>query len=772
MLKMNFKLSRDFSVIPIVTFFILLSLLFSHGALSTPPPEKPIETSKNNPRISDTLEILATTANSSGAVSARKHASRQGIQLSPTNGITVIAELKQNSRLAPGKIVNLGGEVLGRADNLTEIKIPVDRLRDLVEKNKNIQYLRTPYTPLAFSEVEYGSYFSNGVNLTGGGLYHSKNLLGRGVKIAVIDVGFGSFNYAREDGDLPGEVIADTEDYTEGGFLNGGYHGTAVAEIVHDMAPLSELYLKRIDTEVSLANAVEDAVSQGVDIVVHSVGWVNTNFGDGTGVIADKVRKAIDSGILWVNAAGNSARSHWEGRARDRDNDEWIEFSNGEEAIEVKVDYASTIQLFLTWNDWPESDKDFDLFLYDDQGNLRASSQKNQTGDEPPAESVAYSTTGSGTYRLKVAAPGENPDLNNTDIEIFSFNHQLEPYVEKSSVMAPGNVEEVLTVGSINKKNWKSGEIAYYSSRGPTADGRVKPDITGVDGVTTLVNGGFLGTSAAAPHAAGAVALMMGREPDLSNEEVSQALRQEAMDLGETGPDNTYGWGKMRLLYKTPSGSRTINADKKPLDPGDKVEVNVKASMPVTLQGGMELKEEVPAPLELVEIKNTEGATITRSDREITANWPVVESGDTIELNYVIRVPDGTNPGEYEFTGTINGQSIEGASTATVHDPGQGQLGDDNSLTLEAIETNTTSSGNFAVEAEGENIYEIRVKAFSLNGKEIFDSRWQPGQEYQWGMYSGDGETIPNGIFLYFVQVKGPNDEIKRSGMKKYLVLR
>ncbi len=767
---MNSKFREDNFVIPIALFGLVLSLFLPCEALSGPPPDKPIEASKHNPRMSGTLELLAETANSSGGIAARKHASRQGVQLSSSNRITVIAELEQNARLAPEKILTLGGSVLGRADNLIEIKLPVDRLEDLVENNRSIHYLRTPYTPLAFSEVEYGSYFSNGVNLTGGGLYHSKNLLGRGVKIAVIDVGFGSFNYAREDGDLPGKVIADTKDYTGGGFLNGGYHGTAVAEIVHDMAPLSELYLKRIDTEVSLANAVQDAISQGVDVVVHSVGWVNTNFGDGTGVIANTAEKAINNGILWVNAAGNSARSHWEGRARDRNNDEWLEFSNGKESIEVRVDYASTIQLFLTWNDWPESDKDFDLFLYDDKGNLRASSQNNQTGTEPPAESVAYSTTGSGTYRLKVTAPGETPDLNNTDIEIFSFNHQLDPYVEKSSVMAPGNVEEVLTVGSINKKNWKSGEIAYYSSRGPTADGRVKPDITGVDGVTTLVYGGFLGTSAAAPHAAGAAALIMAREPDLSNEEVNQALRQEALDLGETGPDNTYGWGKMRLLYKTPSGSRTINTDKKPLDPGDKAEVNVKASMPVTLQGGMELKEEVPAPLELVEIRKPEGAT--SSGRKITASWPVVESGDTIELNYVIRVPDGTNPGEYEFTGTINGQSIEGASTATVHDPGKGQLGDDNSLTLEAVKTNTTASGNFAVQAEGENIYEIRVKAFSLNGKEIFDSRWQPGQEYQWGMYSGNGETIPNGIFLYFVQVKGPNDEIKRSGMKKYLVLR
>lgn len=753
-------------------FIVLLSslLLFPYGAQPAPPPDKKIEAGTHNPKMSMKLESLASTAKTSGLAAAKEHASRNGVSISQSNEIKVIAEKKRGATLNTAKIAGLGGEVLGSTPNLAEIRIPVEKLENLVQVISGIDYLRPPYEPVTFADVEYGSYFSNGVNLTGGGLFHSKNLFGRDVKIAVIDVGFASFNYAKEDGDLPGDVIASQKDYTGGGFLNGSYHGTAVAEIVHDMAPLSELYLKRIDTEVSLKQATEDAIAEGVEVIVHSVGWVNTNFGDGTGVIAETVKQAIDNGVLWVNAAGNSARRHWEGKASNGDDDEWVEFSNGEESISIRVDYSSTIQLFLTWNDWPESNKDLDLYLYDDQGNLLAFSQNYQTGNEPPAESVSYSTPGGGTYRLKVAAPNSNYDLNNTDLEIFSFNHQLEPYVEKSSVMAPGNVEQVLTVGSINEQNWKNGEIAYYSSRGPTEEGVIKPDVTGVDDVTTLVYGGFLGTSAAAPHVAGAAALLMAREPDLSKEEVTQALKSEAKDIGETGPDNTYGWGKMRLLYKTPTGSRTIGTGQKNVDPGDQVEVKVEANMPVTLQGGVEIREEIPPPLELVEITNPDNAT--KSGREITATWPLVDSGDAIELTYNVKVPESAEPGEYKFVGTVNGETIEGASVATILDPQKEEVQDKTSLVLEEVKARTTFSGDLEIQVEGENVYEIRVKVYSLSGKEIFDSEWQPGQEYQWGMYSDDGEIISNGIYLYYVQVRGENDEVQRSDMKKYLVLR
>lgn len=733
------------------------------------PPRKPQEPEENNPRIETSLELLASTANSEGSAAARQHASRMGIEVNTSNSIKAIIEKKHGSLIKPTEIRGFGGEILRETDDLIEIRIPVDRIESLVDEVEGIEFLRTPYKTVTFSEVEYGSYFSTGVNLTGGGLFHSKNLLGQGVKIAVIDVGFGSYSYAKDAKEFPNGVVADKQDYTGGGFSNGGAHGTAVAEIVHDMAPLAELYLKRIDTEVSLEEATDDAIAQGVDVIVHSVGWVNTNFGDGTGVVADTTKRATENGVLWVNAAGNSAKRHWLGKATDSDDDGWVEFSGGSETITVDVNYSGTIQLFLTWNDWPESDKDFDLFLYDDNGNLVNSSQNYQTGKEPPAESISYSA-GEGSYQLKVAVP-EDSSFEETSLEIFSFNHQLDPYVEKSSIMAPGNVEEVLTVGSINKGDWKEGEIAYYSSRGPTEGGEIKPDLVAADGVETYVYPDFLGTSAAAPHAAGAAGLILSREPELEPEETVKALKNNTRDLGQKGPDDTYGWGKMKLIYETSSASRSLPTAEDSVEPGDKITVKVEAKMPITLQGGLSISEEVPEPLEVIEVESPTSASV--SDGDISAEWPIVEPGKTKELKYSVLVPEDAPPGDYEFTGSVNGNSIEGTGNATVLEVNDVGSDQDEGLSLEGVEVEMDDfTSQLKFKASGEDIHEIKVKVYALSGKEVFESGWQPGQEYQWGLYNDSGKTVPNGVYLYYVQVRGPNGEIERSDIQKYLVLR
>lgn len=70
-----------------------------------------------------------------------------------------------------------------------------------------------------------------------------------------------------------------------------GSHGTECAEIVHDMAPEADLLLMKISTSVQLAEAVNDAITYGADMISHSVGWFNTNFYDGTGPSLKSQRK-------------------------------------------------------------------------------------------------------------------------------------------------------------------------------------------------------------------------------------------------------------------------------------------------------------------------------------------------------------------------------------------------------------------------------------------------------------------------------------------------
>src|SRR5262249_38427590 len=148
------------------------------------------------------------------------------------------------------------------------------------------------------------------------------------VKVAVLDAGFANYTQRQASGDLPMSLT--TQNYCSGSFTSGDGHGTAVAEIVYEMAPGAQLYLICEDTEVSLGLAKDYAKSQGVQIVNFSAGFSNSSRGDGSGgpgtpdaIVAD----AAANGILWVNAAGNYAQAHWSGTFSDPDADGFHNFS-------------------------------------------------------------------------------------------------------------------------------------------------------------------------------------------------------------------------------------------------------------------------------------------------------------------------------------------------------------------------------------------------------------------------------------------------------------
>ncbi len=113
-----------------------------------------------------------------------------------------------------------------------------------------------------------------------------------------------------------------------------------------------------------------------------------------------------------------------------------------------------------------------------------------------------------------------------------------------NTVGIPASAKDVITVGAVDDNL----DIAYFSSRGPTKDGRLKPEVSavGVD-VTSSIPGNkydeWSGTSMATPHVAGFVALLLQQNPSLSPEQVKEIITNSALDKGIAGPDNDYGYG-------------------------------------------------------------------------------------------------------------------------------------------------------------------------------------------------------------------------------------
>lgn len=116
-------------------------------------------------------------------------------------------------------------------------------------------------------------------------------------------------------------------------------------------------------------------------------------------------------------------------------------------------------------------------------------------------------------------------------------NSTFENYAA-SSITDPGNAEGVITVGATHRSWPHTYGVSFFSSRGPTGDGRMKPDLLAPgEKITSCVPGAredeMDGTSMAAPHVSGAAALLMARHEELKGQpaRIKQILCATATDL-------------------------------------------------------------------------------------------------------------------------------------------------------------------------------------------------------------------------------------------------
>ncbi|HSB05555.1 MAG TPA: S8 family serine peptidase [Thermodesulfobacteriota bacterium] len=451
-----------------------------------------------------------------------------------------------------------GGEVLKSGHSVIKAKVPILLLDHIADYVEGINFIKRPDRP-------YAEIVSEGVGLTGASFFQASGYSGQNVKVAIIDLGFAQLSEAISAGVLPVSVIkidCSGTDCTPTDFSSEKEkHGTAVAEVVYDMAPGAQLYLIKVDDSLDLIDAKDYCIANGIRIINHSVGWFISNFYDGACYFDNPVctaNHAYKSGILWVNAVGNEARSHYGATFIDRDGDRLHNVTEDNNFISLHASAGDRVIALLTWDAWPATDHDYDLLLFDSSKNLVASSTTPQTGTQPPQEGIIYVAPASGTYYLAVR---NGSSTTNFRFSIFSLNHDLSPFVATSSLVSPADATGVMAVAAINYTRWLTGPQESFSSQGPTMDGRIKPEISGPDGNSSFIYGSFVGTSASSPHVAGAAALILSNDSTFSVSQLWDVLTASAIDLGGNGQDSIFGYGRLNLA--------TISVDPLSIDFGE-----------------------------------------------------------------------------------------------------------------------------------------------------------------------------------------------------------
>jgi len=461
------------------------------------------------------------------------------------------------------------GAILGATNaefKIVQAWVPFDKL-EAIATHAEIGSIQPVLRPI----TNVGSVVSQGRDKSRANTIHTRyNIRGAGVKVGVLSDGCDGYQQSIASGDLIGLQVLDNS--------AGGAEGTAMLEIIQDMAPLANLaFATAFGGVASFINNIQALADVGCKVITDDVRY----FGEPVyedGPIAQKINQVAQlNDVVYTCSAGNNNLETYSTdlyvgmtpvtlpqlvgtvhnfgtQASPDDNQTFTAPANAGVSVE------------LQWADaFGASSNDYDLYIVNANNNtIVASGTSTQNGTQNPLEFAVLNA--GGTFRAIVHLKSGNP----VPFKIFYRSFAGTAAIALSSPAAPeiantgghaganGALGCAAVNGGTTATSGSPSVIRNYSARGPVTiynggypnllEVRNKPDITSFDGVRVTGNGGFPvvfdGTSASAPHVAGIAALIRSANRNLTAAQVRDIIRNTAVDLGTAGYDPVFGFGR------------------------------------------------------------------------------------------------------------------------------------------------------------------------------------------------------------------------------------
>lgn len=417
---------------------------------------------------------------------------------------------------------------------------------------------------------------------------------GAGIKVCAMSDGVDSLATIQASGDLPANVDVLP------GQAGAGDEGTAMLEIVHDLAPGAALgFAQAGPDEAGFAQNILGLAISGCNIIVDDVIYLDESpFEDGP--VAQAVNTVTNYGVLYFSSAGNQGNktdgtsATWEGDFKASAAVPPAAFTGkvlhdfGDAGQSISVIDGFDVPLILIWAEHYDlsfgfASTDYDAFdMSDDLTTVFDAStnvQDGAGGDDFPIEFLgdvfggdrivvvrahAGTTSSAPMFNMVVFSGSLDPALATTgatrghSASAASFSVAATPAGPSFDGVSLDGPFPGLFTGLNTSEDFSSDgprRIILDSSNGAeltpgnrTSTGgivRSKPDITAADGVSVATPGfnPFYGTSAAAPHAAAIAALLKSGVPTLTPVQVRTLLTSTAIDIEAPGGDNSTGVG-------------------------------------------------------------------------------------------------------------------------------------------------------------------------------------------------------------------------------------